>query len=158
MNIRAASPADAGAIAGLWNAMIRDTLATFTTVEKPVADLAALIADRPKAVWVLDDGTVQGFATYGPFRSGPGYAATAEHTIVLGQGAQGRGLGRALMAQLEAGAKGQGIHVLVAAISSANPGAVAFHTTLGFTETARMPEVGRKSDQWLDLILMQKSL
>lgn len=157
MRVRAATPADAAAIAALWNAMIRDTLATFTTVEKSQTDLAALITEHPTAFWVVEDGSVQGFATFGPFRPGPGYAATAEHTIVLGDSAQGRGQGRALMAQLENAARAQGIHVLVAAISSANPGAVTFHAALGFAETARMPEVGRKNGQWLDLILMQKS-
>ena len=156
MKIRAAHPADAGDIAALWNAMIRDTDATFTTQEKTIKGISAMIAERQGAFWVAEAGGVIGFVTYGPFRNGPGYAATVEHTIILGQEAQGRGAGRGLMRQAIAGARAQGHHVMVAAISGANPGAVAFHGKLGFTTVAQMPQVGRKGGKWLDLILMQK--
>jgi L-amino acid N-acyltransferase len=47
---------------------------------------------------------------------------------------------------------------MVAAVSSANPGAVAFHERLGFGQVGRMPEVGFKNGQYLDLILLQKML
>ncbi|MGJ8625739.1 MAG: GNAT family N-acetyltransferase [Sulfitobacter sp.] len=156
MKIRNAELADAAAIAELWNGMIRDTDATFTTQEKTVQGIAALITERPRAFWVAESGTVQGFVTFGPFRSGPGYAATVEHTVILAKDAMGHGAGRALMKQAIAEAKAQKHHVMVAAISSANPGAVAFHTTLGFEQVALMPQVGRKGGKWLDLILMQK--
>ncbi|MEO0764938.1 MAG: N-acetyltransferase family protein [Pseudomonadota bacterium] len=152
--IRAAAVEDAGWIAAIWNAMIADTLSTFTTDPKTESVIAGMIETRP--VLVLADRT--GFATYGPFRSGPGYAATVEHSILLDKAAQGRGQGRALMQALMDHARGQGHHVMVAGISSANPDAVAFHATLGFETVAQMPEVGRKHGQWLDLILMQKLL
>jgi phosphinothricin acetyltransferase len=62
------------------------------------------------------------------------------------------------MDNLEAHAKASGSHVIVAGISSANPRSITFHARRGFVEVGRMPEVGRKWDQWLDLILMQKRL
>ena len=156
--IRPAQAIDASAIAALWNAMIRDTLATFTTVEKTEAEIVTLIAERPEAFWVYEGQEIEGFATFGPFRAGPGYKATLEHTVIVAQTAQGRGVGRALLAQVEQGAQKVGAHVLVAGISSANPNAVAFHTRLGFQQTARLPEVGCKNGKWLDLIFMQKTL
>ena len=157
MKVRPARAEDAAAIAGLWNAMIRDTLPTFTTQEKTVAEVAEMIALRP-GFWVLEDGAVEGFVTYGAFRAGPGYAATVEHSIVLAPAAQGRGGGRALLQTALEQAAAEGRHVMVAAISGANPGAVAFHERLGFRTVGRLPETGRKGGRWLDLILMQKML
>ena len=136
--------------------MIRDTLATFTTHEISYAEIAEMITSRPGAFWVVQSDYIQGFATFGPFRKGPGYAATAEHTVILSAKAQGLGFGPALMMQLEGEAQTQGIHVLVAGISSANPGAVTFHRRLGFHQTDEMAQVGRKAGHWIDLILMQK--
>ncbi|MEX3316034.1 N-acetyltransferase family protein [Sulfitobacter sp. PS-8MA] len=157
--IRPAVAQDAAAVAALWSGMIRDSLATFTTEEKTADDIALLIDARRGAFWVADvAGEVAGFVTFGSFRGGPGYAATVEHSIVLSDSARGQGLGRGLMTRAMGAAAAQGHHVMVAAISSANPGAVAFHEKLGFAQVGHMPEVGRKRDQWLDLILMQKIL
>ncbi|MFL4471999.1 N-acetyltransferase family protein [Tateyamaria armeniaca] len=152
--IRPATSQDAGWIAALWNAMISETLHTFTTDLKSVADVSEMIRTRPILVLPEDAG----FATYGPFRSGPGYAATVEHTILIDPAAQGHGQGRVLMQTLMDHARDAGHHVMVAGISGANPGAVAFHAAMGFDRVAQMPEVGRKHGQWLDLILMQKLL
>lgn len=157
--IRAAETRDAPAVTALWNAMIRDTLATFTTQERLFAEIEALIMARLNAFWVAEvGGKVSGFVTYGAFRGGPGYATTVEHTIILDPAVQRTGLGRKLMAHAMAQAAASGVHVMVAAISSANPQAQAFHTALGFEQVGHLPQVGRKSDMWLDLILMQKTL
>jgi len=156
--IRAAQVEDAGQIAALWNGMIRDTLATFTTIEKTKEDITEMLADRRGAFWVAEDDAPLGFVTYGPFRSGPGYVATVEHSIVLAPLARRKGIGRALMKRAMDSAVALGHHAMVAAISSANPNAVSFHESLGFDHVGLLPEVGRKADQWLDLILLQKIL
>ncbi|SDW65003.1 phosphinothricin acetyltransferase [Ruegeria halocynthiae] len=157
MIIRQARLEDAPAIAAITNAIIRDTLVTFTTVERGADAIAADIEARGNSYLVAEqDGQVVGFATYGPFRAGPGYARCAEHTIQLAPAGRGHGAGRALMSALERVARRAGIHVLIAGISSTNPAAIEFHSAIGFRQVGRMPEVGRKWDQWLDLVLMQK--
>ncbi|WP_346728822.1 GNAT family N-acetyltransferase [Paroceanicella profunda] len=62
------------------------------------------------------------------------------------------------MQALEAGARAQGLHALVGGVGSENTASLAFHRALGFTEVGRLPEVGRKFDRWLTLVLMQKLL
>jgi len=156
--IRPARPEDAGAIAAIWNIVIRETTHTFTTTEKAAAPVAAAIA-AGTPYWVAGRGDeVLGFATYSQFRGGNGYAHAMEHSVHLAPEAQGKGLGRALMARLEDHAARAGVHVMVAGVSGDNPGGIAFHAALGYVEVGRMPEVGRKWDRWLDLVLMQKIL
>ena len=158
MRVRPARLDDAPQVTALWNGMIRDTLATFTSQEKTLAGVAALITERQGSFWVIEAQGVQGFVTYGPFRAGPGYAATVEHTVIVAAAAQGKGAGRLLMQQALSAAASQRRHVMVAAISGANPTAAAFHARLGFEQTGYLPQVGYKAGQWLDLILMQKTL
>ncbi|MBV7408926.1 MULTISPECIES: GNAT family N-acetyltransferase [Roseobacteraceae] len=152
--IRNAARDDAAWIADIWNAVITHTQITFTTAPKSLTDIEKMI--ECQAVLVLQDRG--GFATYGPFRSGPGYAATVEHTILLADGARGRGHGRALLTALEARAAAEGHHIMVAGISGTNDAAIAFHSAMGFSRVGHMPEVGRKGGVWLDLVLMQKRL
>lgn len=157
--IRQAVPEDAADIAAIWNPVIRETAITFTTEEKTEAALADDIAARGRLFLVAGDkGRVAGFATAFPFRNGPGYARTLEHTIHLAPRARGRGTGRALMAALAREAAARDAASLWAGISSANPGGAAFHAAIGFGHVAVLPQVGWKFGRWHDLILMCKRL
>lgn len=157
MTIRAATPRDAAVIADIWNGIIHDPVITFTTEEKTNRSILQLLESQP--VLVADIGNqVSGFATCGAFRAGPGYRHTGEVTIHLAPNARGQGIGRKLMQSLLDQAGQDGIHAMVAGVSAQNPAAIRFHQALGFTEVARLPEVGRKAGRWLDLILLQKLL
>jgi L-amino acid N-acyltransferase YncA len=159
MIVRPAIPDDAARIAAIWNVFIRDTAVTFTTAEKTVARLAADITARGPAFQVVEiAGQVEGFATYFPFRNGPGYARTKEHSVLLAPAAQGRGAGRAVMGALLDAARADGVHSIFAGVSGENPAGVAFHAALGFREIARLPQVGFKFGRWMDLVLMQRML
>ena len=159
MILRQARIVDARAICAIINAVIRDTLLTFASKERTEAELCADIVLRGSAFLVAEDnGKVVGYATYGGFRAGQGYARTKELSIHLAEGARGQGTGRALMEALQDAARAQGIHVLVAGISSANTQGIAFHAACGFKAMGEMAQVGYKSGQYLDLVLMQKIL
>ena len=95
MIIRAATQSDAGAICAIWNPLIVRTATTFTTELKTPNGIAADVSARKGAFFVAENNAeLVGFATYFPFRSGPGYAYTKEHTINLTPNARGCGAGR----------------------------------------------------------------
>ncbi len=162
MMVRKASTDDADAIVSIWNPMIRDTHVTFDRVEKSPRDVGEMITDseaNDHCFLVAEDaGRVVGFATYRQFRAGIGYAHTMENTVIIAPQAQGKGAGGELMGALEDHARDAGVHSMIAAISSENPGAIAFHQGLGYREVAIVPEAGRKFDRWLDLHVLQKIL
>lgn len=162
VNIREARPDDAQAIMELWNPVIKDSAVTFTSAQKTVAELKQQIQAchcDGRGFFVAEDtqGLI-GFCTYFQFRNGPGYAHTMEHTIVLADRARGLGLGRKLMQSIFCHASAAGVHSLWAGVSAENPDGIAFHKSIGFTEVAILPKVGRKFDRWLDLVLLQKFL
>lgn len=159
MILRDADIADAAAIADVWNAEIRDGVSTFNSVEKTLADVEAMIAERPGAVIVAYNGTeFLGFVTFAQFRGGIGYRFAAEHTVYLTPAARGKGAGRALMDAAEKAAKFLGFQVFVAGIAGENTAGQAFHTALGFAEVGRLPDIAMKFERWMSLVLMQKRL
>ncbi|MCV2869482.1 GNAT family N-acetyltransferase [Defluviimonas sp. WL0002] len=162
MTIRPADPMDYPAILDLWNRFIRDTTVTFTSEQKTETGLAEMIATRRaagKEFLVAELGGVfAGFATYAQFRGGNGYAHAMEHSIMLEPATTGQGIGRRLMRAIEDHARASGAHTLFAGVSGENPAGEAFHASQGFRVVARIPEVGRKFDRWLDLVLMMKHL
>ena len=162
MIIRPAEPRDCAAICAFWNPMIRDSEVTFNSVTKTPEDLAAMIAQRIADGFCFlvaeQAGQILGFATYSQFRGGVGYARTMEHTVILHPDAQGRGIGRALMATVEDHARQGGAHSIFAGVSSGNAAGIGFHAALGYEHVSTLKEVGFKFDRWFDLHLMQKRL
>jgi phosphinothricin acetyltransferase len=155
MKIRAALELDIPGILRIWNAVIANSSATFTSQEKSAADIEQRLAQ----MWVAEKtGAVLGFATYGPFRDGPGYAYVKETSIYVAQEAQGQGVARELMRVLETYAAEAGVSQLIAAIGGENASAISFHAAIGFKKVAHMPDIGRKFGRWHDLILMQKKI
>lgn len=96
-----------------------------------------------------------GFATFGPFRPKAGYDRTAEHSLYLAPQARGQGVGTTLMRIMIDDARARGLHTLIGCLDAQNAASIAFHQRLGFVETARLPQVGRKFDRWLDLVFVQ---
>jgi L-amino acid N-acyltransferase YncA len=78
-----------------------------------------------------------------------------EHSVYVRPSHQGRGIGRALLVAVIEAARADGVHALIGGLSADNEVSLALHRSLGFVEVGRLPEVGRKFDRWLDLVLLQ---
>lgn len=161
--IRPATVLDAAQICAIWNPFIENTAITFNPVVKRPEEVAELIVARQTAghgflVACDDAGAVLGFASYAQFRAGLGYSKTMEHTIILAPTQKGRGMGRALMAAIEAHAREEGAHQMIAGVSAENGAGIAFHLAMGYAEAARIREAGWKFGRHMDLVLLQKFL
>jgi phosphinothricin acetyltransferase len=105
------------------------------------------------------DGQVIGYAYCNWFKPRPAYRFSAEDSIYLAPGAQGQGMGRALLAELAAQAEKAGVRKLIAVIGdSANTGSVGVHAAVGFQPVGVLKSCGWKFDRWLDVVLMDKPL
>lgn len=164
MFVRPALPDDLEAIGRLYNRLIATDTVTWRDEEASSAELAEWF-DRQQAegnpvLVAEEDLDVVGYVTWGGFRGvggqPNGYRHSKELTIHVDGAQHGRGVGRALIDALAAEAAVRDVHVLVAGVDAANEGSIRFHEALGFEEVARMPEVGRKFDRWLDLVLLQR--
>ena len=161
--IRDATTDDLVAICDLTNALIPTTTVAWRDDLATIGEQGEWFDERRRrgdpVLVADDDGEVVGYCCWGSFRGGdrfPGYRHTAELTIHVHGDRHGEGIGRALMLALVERARANGIHVLVAGVDADNVSSIDFHRSLGFVEVARMPEVGRKFDRWLDLVLLQR--
>jgi L-amino acid N-acyltransferase len=147
-------------------AIFNDVIATSTSVfsENPVAleNRRAWFEDRrardfPVLV-VRDESGVVGFGSFGDFRAWPGYRFTVEHTVHVRADRRGHGIGTALIEALIERARSRGVHTMIAGVDAQNEGSLRLHERLGFVECARIPEVGFKWGQWLDLVFLARIL
>ncbi|MEM7731077.1 MAG: N-acetyltransferase family protein [Pseudomonadota bacterium] len=163
IGIEDAVPDDLEAIRAILNWAVLETTAVFYDQPRTVAQMRDWFEERrardlPILVARGEDGSILGYASYGPFRPHDGFARTVEHSIYVAPSAQGAGLGRALLDALVSRARNAGLHVMVGGLTAENKASLALHARAGFIETGRMPEVGAKFGRWLTLVFVQKIL
>ena len=162
MIIRTATAADAQGLAEIYNHAVENTVAILNETLVDAENRAAWVAQRQNDGFPVlvaeEDGQVIGYASYGPWRPFHGFRETVEHSVYVRDGQRGKGLGRQLMQALIDQAKADGLHMMVAAVTAGNDASIRLHEALGFEVTARMPQVGQKFGDWLELIFLQLRL
>ncbi|WP_236025847.1 GNAT family N-acetyltransferase [Geomonas azotofigens] len=101
------------------------------------------------------DGVLLAFGSYGTFRAFPAFKYTVEHSVYVHKDHRGHGLGRAVMQELIAAARENGVHAMIGGIDATNTGSIALHEQLGFKHVGTLPQVGFKFGAWLDLAFYQ---
>ncbi len=102
---------------------------------------------------------VLGYAYANFFRLRPAYRFTVENSIYIDPVAQGRGVGRLLLAELVTRCEALGLHQMIAVIGdSGNAASIALHAACGFRFAGLLRASGWKFDRWLDTVLMQREL
>src|SRR5919112_662891 len=162
IRIRPAGAEDQQAIRAIYNGAVATSTATFTAQERSDAEQARWFAERVRAGWPVlvaaVDGVVAGFATYGSFRTSPGYRHTVEHSVYVDEAFRRHGVGAALLDALVGLATAAGHHVMVGALDADNEPSLQLHRKLGFSLCGRIPQVGWKFGRWLDLALVARVL
>ncbi|HEY3845194.1 MAG TPA: GNAT family N-acetyltransferase [Acidimicrobiales bacterium] len=173
MRIRLATPGDAEAIRAIYNIEVLESTNTFDMVPRTRAEQKAWLRQHsgvhPAVVAVEEPATAEGhvgadgqivlgFGSLSSFRDRSGYAATAENSVYVDRAHRGKGVGRALLAELLTLASAHGFHSVIARIAGHNETSIGLHTAAGYELVGVEREIGRKHRQWLDVVELQRLL
>ncbi|HEY1829854.1 MAG TPA: GNAT family N-acetyltransferase [Acidimicrobiales bacterium] len=174
MQIRLATAGDAEAIRSIYNVEVLGSTNTFDMVPRTRAEQDSWLAEHQGVHPVIvateppdpsaegERGTggeiVLGFGSLSSFRERSGYAATAENSVYVDRGQRGKGVGKALLAELLSLASAHGFHSVIARVAGHNETSIGLHRAAGFELVGVEREVGRKHRQWLDVVELQHLL
>ena len=161
--IRSSLEADIPAITLIYAHHVLNSTGTFETEAPSEQDMAhrrddVLGKGLPYLV-AEAQGRVVGFAYGNWFKPRPAYRYSVEDSIYLAPGEHGKGLGRAMLAELLARCEAVGIRKMMAIVGdSANSGSVGVHLALGFEQVGKIDACGWKFGAWRDIVILQKTL
>ena len=161
--IRQSLQADIPAITAIYAHHVLNSTGTFETEAPSEQDMsnrrADVLAKGLPYLVAVDQNDVVGFAYGNWFKPRPAYRYSVEDSIYLAPDQQGKGLGRALLAELIARCEAVGIRKVMAIVGdSANTGSVGVHVALGFEQVGKIQACGWKFGAWRDIVIMQKTL
>ena len=152
--IRSANPADADAIAEIYNPYILHSVISFEegTVSGPDM-LGRMVEIQQMYPWLVyeEDGAIAGYAYATPWKNRSAYRHAAETTIYIEKAKLGKGIGSRLYEPLLQDLRSRDLHIVMAGIALPNDGSVAIHEKFGFVKVAHYREIGRKFDRWVDV-------
>jgi L-amino acid N-acyltransferase YncA len=161
--LREARAEDMPAVLDIYNAEVRTSTSTYQYAERTLDEQLALLSSKqaagdPFVLAELADGSVGGYATYGPFRPREGWRFTVEHSVYLREDCRGKGIARPLMRHIMGHAKARGFHSMVGVVDASNAASIRMHQAVGFQVAGVMREGGYKFDRWLDCAFLQALL
>jgi phosphinothricin acetyltransferase len=150
-------------ILAIFNHEIMNSSALYDYKPRTMATMAEWFDVKQKKNYPViglidDDGTLAGFASYGPFRAWPAYKYSVEHSVYIHRDRRGQGLGKTLVREILASAQKQNYRTVIGGIDSQNTASIRLHLSLGFSHCASIKQAGFKFGRWLDLEFYQYML
>ncbi|MDF2615214.1 MAG: GCN5-related N-acetyltransferase [Clostridia bacterium] len=99
-----------------------------------------------------------GYVVLTQYKPREAFDHTAEVTIYLKSGQEGRGIGNKALGFIEDRARTKDLHTLIGLICGENTASIALFEKHGYKKCAHYKEVGYKFDRWLDLVCYQKMI
>jgi L-amino acid N-acyltransferase YncA len=155
MTIEPLAAADWPRVATIYAEGIATRLATFETHVSDWDDFAAKTIPGHALVARLD-GEVAGWATLSRVSSRAVYSGVAENSVYVAAHSRGRGVGRALLDALVAGADEAGIWTIQTSIFPENIASLALHERCGFRIVGRRERIARLDGVWRDTLLLER--
>jgi L-amino acid N-acyltransferase YncA len=161
--IRPSRDDDVAAIAAIYGHHVLHGIASFEEVPPDAAEMARrraeLVARGLPYLVAERAGRVVGYCYAGPYRARIGYRFSLEDSIYIDPGEVGRGIGRALLAEVIERSTDLGYRQMVAVIGGSETlPSIRLHAALGFTQVGVLSAIGFKFGRWIDSVLMQRSL
>jgi L-amino acid N-acyltransferase YncA len=158
MTARSATPADAAAIARIYNEGIVDRVGTFETRLRSPAEVVAWF-DGVYPIVVVEDGSgVIAFAATSTYRPRHCYSGIAETSLYVARDARRRGAGRLAMSALIEAAEQAGFWKLLSRVFPENAASRELIRSLGFREVGVYEKHGKLDGIWRDVIIVERLL
>ena len=161
--IRPSRDDDIAAITGIYAHHVLHGVASFEEVPPAVEEMARRrgeLVGRGFPYFVAErGGKVVGYCYSGPYRARVGYRFSVEDSIYIDANEVGRGIGRALLAEIIERSAELGYRQMIAVIGGAETlPSINLHKALGFTSIGTFTGIGFKFGRWVDSVYMQRAL
>ena len=155
LEIVAMEPADWEQVSAIYAEGIETRNATFETEPPSWASFDATRHHDHRLVARLD-GAVVGWAALAPVSRRACYSGVAENSVYVTDSARGRGIGRALMEALVAGADAGEIWTIQTSIFPENAASLALHERVGFRVVGRRERIAQLDGMWRDALFLER--
>ena len=163
MLVRPAALQDLPAIQAIYAYHVLNGLASFEEQAPPLEEMQRRYEDiiRQGLPYLVaeEKSEVLGYGYCTLYRTRSAYRHTLEDSIYVKQGRQGKGVGKAVLAELIARCTALNYRQVIAVIGdSANAASIAVHASLGFLRAGSLRSSGYKFGRWVDTVFMQLPL
>jgi phosphinothricin acetyltransferase len=158
MRVRLATPADAHAIATIYNQGIEDRVATFETRLRTPEEITGWFDGVHPLVVVEQEDAVIAFASSSSYRARDCYAGIAEVSVYVHRAFRGHGAGRLALQGLIREAEAAGFWKLLSRIFLENAASRALVGACGFREVGIYEKHAQLDGVWRDVVIVEKLL